>query len=108
MCDRLTTHSSDANTGLESNRSARLADLKRTLLNFFKETDNACSGVDIPLIERIIADIKTVGSDISTTDRPLIHSCIERIYYIQVDALRLRYNPLIGDHSNQRTIYIYF
>ena len=72
MCDQLTTHSSDANTGLESNRAGRLADLENTLLNLFKETDDACSGADIPLIERLIADIKTIASDISITGRPLI------------------------------------
>ena len=86
---------------LESNRAARLVDLERTLLNLFKETDDACSGADVPLIERLIADIKTVASDISITGRTSIQSCLERSDYIQVDALRLRYNPLIGEHSNQ-------
>ena len=38
----LGAHSSDTNMGLESNRAARLSDLERTLLNLFRETDDAC------------------------------------------------------------------
>ena len=37
----------------------------------------------------------------STTGRPLVHFHIERSDHAQVDALRLRYNPLIGEHSNR-------
>ena len=101
MCDHLTAHSSDANTGLNSNRAARLADLERTLLNLFKETDDACSGADMRFIKRIIADIRTVASDISPTGRPLIQFYSEQSDYVQVNALRLRYNHLICEHSNQ-------
>ena len=101
MCDQLTTHSSDTNTGLESNRAGRLADLENALLNLFKETDDACSSADIPLIEGLIADIHSVTSDISTTGRPLVQLYIGWSDHAQVDALRRSYNPLIVKHSNR-------
>ena len=97
----LAAQSSDACMGLESNRAARLADLERTLINLLRETDDACSSAKLPLIEGLIANIQSIASDISTTGRPLIQYYNEKSDYAQVDALRLRYNPLTGDRANQ-------
>ena len=90
-----------ANMGLESNRAARLVDLERTLLNLFRETVDAGSSTDIPLSERLIADIQSVSSDISTTGSPQVQLYIERSDHAQANALRLRHIPLIDEHSNR-------
>ena len=90
----LTAHSSDSNMGLGSNGTTQLANLERKLLNLFREIDDACSSDNIPLIE-------SVASDILTTGRPLIQYYYEQNDYEQVDTLRLRYNPLITEHSDQ-------
>ena len=97
----LVAHCSDANMGLESNRAARLVDLERTLLNLFRETVDAGSSTDIPLSERLIADIQSVSSDISTTGSPQVQLYIERSDHAQANALRLRHIPLIDEHSNR-------
>ena len=97
----LTAHSSDANMGLESDRTARLSDLERSLLNLYRETGDACSSANIPLIEGLIADIQSVASGLLTTGCTLIQYYKDQSDYVQVDALRLRYNPLITERADQ-------
>ena len=52
-------------------------------------------------IEGLVADIYSVASDILKTGRPLFQYYKEQSNYVQIDALRLRYNPLITEHSDQ-------
>ena len=87
--------------GLASDRAAQLADLKRKLLHFFRGTDDACSSDNIPLIEGLIADIQSVASGLLTTGCTLIQYYKDQSDYVQVDALRLRYNPLITERADQ-------
>ena len=101
MCDQRTVHGSDASTGLDSGSAARPVDVERILLELFKDADVACSIADISFIERIVSDIKYVAYGIQTTGSLLIQYYNERSDYVQFDALRLMYNPLIGEHSNQ-------
>ena len=97
----LTAHSSDANLILESNRAAQLADLDRELLKLFRETDDACSRANISVFEGLIAAIQSVSSDISKTGCPLIQYYNKQSDYVQVDALRLRYDHLTDERANQ-------
>ena len=97
----LTAHSSDANMAPDSNIEAQLADLERKLLNLFRETDDASSSDNKLLIEGLISDIQSVAFEILTTGRPLIQYYYEQNNYEQIEAHRLRYNPLITERADQ-------